>query len=230
MNCAYCTLVSNDEYTWGAICLAISKNRTAAKYPLVILVSEDVSEHNRRLLSDYGIVKMIPNHKFEDGYFEGYLCTKQKLEVFNLIEYDRVMFLDADVIMLDDFDFELDNNTFLFDIRSRYTDINKVCGEMFIVSPNEKLFNLLMKLSAELGLEDDEQCLAYIYRERYLIPLNGKEYSPFFTKAIHFCDANELLLDIDAPNYSYYNKYWQHYDMNETMAENLVVAIVNRCC
>lgn len=231
MNCAYCTLVSTDNYTWGAICLSISKRRTAAKYPLVILVGDSVSDDNKQLLSDYGIVKVIPNHKFEHSYYDNYLCTKQKLEVFNLTEYDRVMFLDADVVMMDDFDYELEHNGILFDVRARYDDckdIPKVCGEMFIITPSIDVFNILDTISTENNLQDDEQCLAYIYRPDFLVPLNKSGYSTFYDKAMHFCEIGEKMIDIDAPYFSNSGKYWEHYDMNDEVAIQLVNAIICR--
>ena len=159
MNCAYCTLVSNDEYTWGAACLSISKSIINTKYPLVIMVSEIVSEENKKLLSNYGIVKIIPNHIFEYGDNDFYKCTKQKLEVFNLTEYDRVCFLDADMLMLESLDYELENNAFMFDIRERYAkDLNRfaVCGEVFIVTPDSITFDMLIDIADKNKLTNDE--------------------------------------------------------------------------
>lgn len=237
MNCAYCTLVSNDEYAWGAACLSISKSIINTKYPLVIMVSEIVSEENKKLLSNYGIVKIIPNHIFEYGDNDFYKCTKQKLEVFNLTEYDRVCFLDADMLMLESLDYELENNAFMFDIRERYAkDLNRfaVCGEVFIVTPDSSTFDMLIDIADKNKLNNDEECLAYIYKEEFLSPIMNGQLSCLINKTAHMAMAGRLFLDIEAPHYSKHGKYWTHYDMNDDIAKLLVYTmltqIINSVC
>ena len=52
------TLLSSDSYLPGVLCLALSLRNTGTQYPLLVMVTDELSEHILRTLSAYD----LPTH------------------------------------------------------------------------------------------------------------------------------------------------------------------------
>ena len=102
---AYATLVCSDNYLYGAIGLALSLKYTDAKYPLIVIVTDNVT--NYRELDKFNIKYYLVPY-CETGNKEDYSFTINKLYAFNLIEYDKFLFLDADLICYNNLDYILE--------------------------------------------------------------------------------------------------------------------------
>jgi len=142
-NYSYVSLLTDDSYVYGIALLVKSLSKVKAKYPLHVLVTEDVSlptlEMLRQLRVTYEIVEKIPISKELNDY--NFAVNKKragiwkycwtKFKIFDLTQFEKIIFLDADVMILKNIDnlFEKEHMTAALD------------GEIFNLWPNDPHFN-----------------------------------------------------------------------------------------
>ncbi|URE08726.1 Glycosyl transferase family 8 [Musa troglodytarum] len=140
---AYATILhSAERYVCGAIALARSIRSSGSARDLVILVDGTISEHDRSGLEAAGwkvrTMERIRNPKAKrDAYNE---WNYSKFRLWQLTEYDKVVFLDADLLVLRNIDFlfalpeitAVGNNAALFN------------SGVMVVEPSNCTFQLLM--------------------------------------------------------------------------------------
>ncbi|KAF8496663.1 nucleotide-diphospho-sugar transferase [Gautieria morchelliformis] len=115
MKAAYATLLTRESYLPGTLVLNYSLQAVASKYHLVVMVTPELSESARDALSKEKIsIKEIArldpregSHTLaaDDARFKD---TWTKLRAFELVEYDRIAFLDSDMLVLKNMDDLLD--------------------------------------------------------------------------------------------------------------------------
>ncbi|XBI93518.1 hypothetical protein VPH35_030351 [Triticum aestivum] len=99
---AYVTLLYGDEFVLGVRVLGKSIRDTGTRRDMVVLVSDGVSEYSRQLLeADGWIVKRItllanPNQVRPTRFWGVYT----KLKIFNMTSYKKVVYLDADTVVV----------------------------------------------------------------------------------------------------------------------------------
>lgn len=155
---AYVTLLGTNNYTWGVISLAISMERVNTKYPLLVLANDEITELNIHLIEKYtkALIIRIPNDRF-NGLQERYRSTLQKFYIFDLTNYDKLCFVDADILFYQNIDFLFDREEeFLFDARWKYSlKENNLCGELFIITPDHNLFKKIINNIQPTDYEDE---------------------------------------------------------------------------
>ncbi|KAJ0972111.1 hypothetical protein J5N97_020070 [Dioscorea zingiberensis] len=141
---AYVTILhSAHVYVCGAISAAQSIRLSGSTRDLVILVDESISDYHRNGLEAAGwkvrTIKRIRNPKAErDAYNE---WNYSKFRLWQLTDYDKVIFIDADLLILRNIDFlfgmpeitATGNNATLFN------------SGVMVVEPCNCTFNLLME-------------------------------------------------------------------------------------
>ncbi|CAL4997096.1 unnamed protein product [Urochloa decumbens] len=117
---AYVTFLAGDGDNWkGVVGLAKGLRKVGSAYPLVVAVLPDVPEAHRRMLTLQGcIVREIepvypPENQaqFAMAYYD---INYSKLRIWEFVEYERMVYLDADIQVLENMDelFELDKGHF----------------------------------------------------------------------------------------------------------------------
>ncbi|KAJ8618865.1 hypothetical protein MRB53_015051 [Persea americana] len=105
---AYATILHSAQvYVCGAIAAAQSIRLSGSKRDLVILVDETISEYHRGGLQAAGwkirTIERIRNPKAErDAYNE---WNYSKFRLWQLTDYDKIIFIDADLLILRNIDF-----------------------------------------------------------------------------------------------------------------------------
>lgn len=105
---AYATILhSAHVYVCGAIAAAQSIRMSGSTRDLVILVDETISGYHRSGLEAAGwkvrIIQRIRNPKAEkDAYNE---WNYSKFRLWQLTDYDKIIFIDADLLILRNIDF-----------------------------------------------------------------------------------------------------------------------------
>lgn len=103
----YVCVLSTDNYLDGALILNENLKCLQSKYPLLCLVNEKISEYTKSVLTYFGInykiIKMIEYDSFseENDYWK---YTFDKLNIFSLIEYKKIVYLDLDLLLLKNVD------------------------------------------------------------------------------------------------------------------------------
>ena len=141
-NYSYVTMLSDDSYIFGIILLQKSLKDVNSKYPLEVLVTSNVSKPILKILDQlelhYTIITPVKNqtmidynNKINQLFSRNWVYTLSKFEIFNLIQFNKIVFLDADIMILKNIDhvFEYPHLTSALD------------GEYFNIWPNEPHFN-----------------------------------------------------------------------------------------
>ncbi|XP_020576878.1 UDP-glucuronate:xylan alpha-glucuronosyltransferase 1-like isoform X2 [Phalaenopsis equestris] len=140
---AYATILHSAHiYVCGAIVAAQSIRLAGSTRDLVILVDETISSHHRDGLEEAGwkvrTIQRIRNPKAErDAYNE---WNYSKFRLWQLTEYDKIIFIDADLLILRNIDFlfampeitAIGNNATLFN------------SGVMVIEPSNCTFDLLM--------------------------------------------------------------------------------------
>ncbi|KAI3465361.1 hypothetical protein Pfo_022024 [Paulownia fortunei] len=104
---AYATVLhSSESYVCGAITLAQSLLQTRTRRDLILLLDTSISEPKRLALSRAGwtlrFIKRIRNPIAEKNSYNEYNYSKFRL--WQLTDYDKIIFIDADIIVLRNLD------------------------------------------------------------------------------------------------------------------------------
>lgn len=107
---AWATLVTRPSYIPGVVILAYTLRKHGSKLPLVALVTEGVTQDcidiltaEDPLLIVKRVDRLIPRQKVSI-IAERFADTWTKLRVFELVEYDKLIFLDADIMIMGEMD------------------------------------------------------------------------------------------------------------------------------
>lgn len=171
-NNAYVTLVATDDYAYGAIGLNESLKKVQSKYPLIILATDQISLNTLQLFNQFNIAyKIVPHLEFNKQHpTKRYRLTRSKIQLLTLIEFDKVCFLDADVIVIKNFDFLFEKDYF-FLYRQDDGETKKwmISGGMFIIQPNLDFYKKVYLMS--YFYSEDEQLWTYFYPYKFGVPL-----------------------------------------------------------
>ncbi|PYH80810.1 glycosyl transferase family protein [Aspergillus uvarum CBS 121591] len=103
------TLITNTAYLPGLLTLEYSLRKVSSKYPLVVLYTDSFPDEGHAALDARGILKQrvpyllpsVPKEYVNDVRF--YDCWS-KLTPFSLVEYERVVQLDSDMLVRQNMD------------------------------------------------------------------------------------------------------------------------------
>uniref|UniRef100_A0A7N0U7N5 Hexosyltransferase n=1 Tax=Kalanchoe fedtschenkoi TaxID=63787 RepID=A0A7N0U7N5_KALFE len=139
---AYVTLLYGDEFLLGVRVLGKSIRDTGSKKDLVALVSDGVSDYAQKLLkADGWIVEMIsllanPNQIRPTRFWGVYT----KLKIFNMTNYKKVVYLDADTIVVKSIEDLFQCQKFCANLKHS----ERLNSGVMVVEPSEKVFNDMM--------------------------------------------------------------------------------------
>ena len=103
-----CVLATND-YLNGCLVLNENLKHINSKYDLLCLINEEIDEETKDIL-DYFQIKYKTIKKINyDVDFEGFIQpyfknTFDKLSIFQLTEYEKIVYLDLDLLLLENVD------------------------------------------------------------------------------------------------------------------------------
>lgn len=171
---AYVTLLYGG-FLLGARVLGQSLKETGTKKELIALCTETVSDTTKEILKKDGwTIRSITNiHSPYEGlskrgdYFSGIFS---KLHVWNMTEYERIIYLDSDVLVVSNIDHMFDCGTFC--AAFRHSDLFN--AGIIVVEPNRTLFkDMLDKIGSLPSYDDGDQGFLNVYFKNLV-------YAPFF--------------------------------------------------
>ncbi|KAE8009983.1 hypothetical protein FH972_006383 [Carpinus fangiana] len=139
---AYATLLYGDEFLLGVRVLGKSIRDTGSKKDMVVLVSDGVSHYARMLLeADGWIVEKIsllanPNQVRPKRFWGVYT----KLKIFNMTKYKKVVYLDADTIVVQNIEDLFKCGKFCANLKHS----ERLNSGVMVVEPSEAVFNDMM--------------------------------------------------------------------------------------
>ncbi|XP_038695113.1 inositol phosphorylceramide glucuronosyltransferase 1-like isoform X1 [Tripterygium wilfordii] len=139
---AYVTLLYGDEFLLGVRVLGRSIRDTGSKKDMVVLVSDGVSDYAKKLLkADGWLVEKIsllvnPNQVRPKRFWGVYT----KLKIFNMTNYKKVVYLDADTIVVKSVEDLFKCGKFCANLKHS----ERLNSGVMVVEPSEKVFNDMM--------------------------------------------------------------------------------------
>lgn len=107
---AYITLLSNENYLDGVLVLNKSLQMVDSKYPFYCLLSMGVDEKIKQRLRQEAIqyiqlTKTLNEDDVNsDGHFSHWNFTFDKLQIWGLTKFEKIVFLDSDMLVLRNID------------------------------------------------------------------------------------------------------------------------------
>jgi glycogenin len=159
---AYCTLLSTESYLPGVLALRESLRRTGTAFPFVTAVSAHIAPEIDPVLEAAGIIvrripesTAIPKEMIENNGHWGH--TFDKVHLFGLSEFEKLVYVDSDMIVLDNMD-ELFDKPHMSAVPAGvlvHKDWTRLNGGLLVIEPEDKLadgiFATLPKALAEVA-------------------------------------------------------------------------------
>eukprot|EP00750_Incisomonas_marina_P019116 INCI3221.3.p1 GENE.INCI3221.3~~INCI3221.3.p1 ORF type:complete len:246 (-),score=36.49 INCI3221.3:259-996(-) len=154
---AYCTLITSDSFLPGLQVMAFSLRASGTKVPLVILHTSALSDHSINKLKALPgcalrAVEDIPNPN-ADVHVEGWVNSGYtKLHVWNLVQFEKVVYLDADTLVLENIDELFRRPAF-----SAAPDVfppDKFNAGVMVIKPSRERFDDMMTKVPDLDSHD----------------------------------------------------------------------------
>ena len=125
MNYCYCSLLTSDNYLKGVLGLAYSLKIVDSKYPFLVIITDNISEESIDILKENNISFIIKPLLLFQSHSE-YVTTINKFYLYTLINFEKIIFIDADAFVLENIDKYFNYN---MSVGYRYWN-----GHQFIIS------------------------------------------------------------------------------------------------
>jgi len=167
---AYITYLTTDNYYLGVLTLWESIKATNTTYPFYCMVNEKVSDHIIEHLRDSGIkiiyspIIKLPQNLIDYNMKHCYSNTEvlenyfQKFLVFALDRFEKIVYLDSDMIILDNIDYLFNRPHMSGAINHIENGQNFLNGGLIIIEPSKKIYYEFLKFiedSTEKELYDN---------------------------------------------------------------------------
>lgn len=158
---AYITLLSSIDYLEAVLVLNRSLRAVKSKYPFVVAITREVYKHKEIisiLTEENIIIEHIPtllyNPATQKALIEKYhlphlLNVGSKIEIFNLTNYDKLVYLDADSLVVKNID-----NLFKKQDGSTLVENHCAFNAMFVCEPRNHPYALYKFILQEGYLND----------------------------------------------------------------------------
>lgn len=168
---AYITVLTTNEYLDGVLALYQSLKDVGSKYPLVVGITGNIYPFARELLTKLKIeIVELEDFSFSEQTIKKlkafgtphWAYTAAKLQVFGLCQFEKLVFLDSDMLVLKNIDhlFEKPHMTAAIDSPMLYSEnIDKhrhLNSGLMVIEPAAEIEKKLKQLSTEYSLPDQE--------------------------------------------------------------------------
>lgn len=116
---AYITLLSNKRYFFGVIALSRMLRAVKSQYPLYCALSTEVDDVIEDQLESEGICCIrlkkhieTSNKISRENCYAHWNNTFDKLQIWGLIQFEKIVFLDSDLLIMDNIDALFDHEPF----------------------------------------------------------------------------------------------------------------------
>ena len=185
---AYATVATSLTYIIGAARLYQRLEYLGSKYPLLIIITDNVSEEELEILHRFNIPYYIkPYNHFYNRDMGGYINTLNKFLILEFTEYEKIIFMDADSFPVYNIDYLflakfLEGQYFITFSEARDEKFGWVKGGLFICKPNKEIFDFIFSNNIiYYYYMNDESILSRIFYGSFTnIPLQSICFIPHF--------------------------------------------------
>lgn len=167
---AYMTVLSTDSYIPGVIKLYKSLKATNTVYPFICVCSRNIAKTSIESLNKRGIkcikldVCAVDNIASleNDTSFSHWKYTYDKLLLFGLTDYKKIVYLDSDMLILENIDELFDCKPFSavpagYLINNEWTRLN---SGLLVIEPDKEVMNIMLRFIPIVYQKRKDQGLA----------------------------------------------------------------------
>jgi len=172
----YVTLVSTEEYLIGALALHASLQKVKSQYPLTIILSAHLSKSIDTILLYFKINYTRLDDSINISEYNKNIeyihwnKTFDKLFIFELIQFEKIIFLDSDIMIVNNIDhlFLKDNMSAVISDKINDKFCNELNSGLLVIEPKEGILNKMIELIPNIGSSlinfgDQDIIRAYFY-------------------------------------------------------------------
>lgn len=226
---AWITLIATNDFIPGAINLNKSLKKVKSKYPLLVIATNNIIKENLDLLESFGIeYRRFPYLSFVgdapiegkswslvegDGDYRYWHCTMSKFYTFTFVDYDKVAFVDADILFRKNCDSYFTD----YELPAAYIqpwDVTEhvIHGSIWVVKPSYETFWEAIRIGTDNHFQEDQSVLHTLYKDFYL--WNEKHHLPQEDVWTKDTETRQRILHYDGPV-----KYWMDENENKRVLE-----------
>lgn len=245
-NRAYVTTLSTEGYLEGVLALNKCLKNVNAKYPLYVVLNEEISENMEQTLNEHGIKTIrrpkieLPQEILDKNKSVGkdrWSHTFDKLNIFELTQFEKIIFLDSDLYIRKNIDhlFEKPNMSAVVDkrygpnISARFI---KLTSGVMVIEPKENQIVRFKEIIKEIidkryaiGDQDILQEYDLDWEKKKELHLKNK-YNIFFPYLEYYMNFQEYSIeDLYVIHFIYPIKPWMI--KNENKIEEYIQYINN---
>lgn len=106
MNYAYISVLTTESYLIGILGIAESLKKVNSQYPFYVLITDNITSNVELLLNNYGIptirrksieIPEIIKQQNSNSDFSHWTYTFDKLSIFELTQFNKIIYLDSDI-------------------------------------------------------------------------------------------------------------------------------------
>lgn len=150
----YLSIITTDDYAVGAVALWESLRRTGPQYGLVVLITRDVSRSGEEALKRAGLTTLRIDQQLKRAQSSGNALrhwdnTFSKLLMFELIEYEKIVYLDSDMLVLRNLDHLFDRPHMSAAVPDKlmpgHEQWVQLCSALMVIEPQPGLAAAIMQ-------------------------------------------------------------------------------------
>lgn len=158
---SYVTIISTENYFIGALALYKSLKRVKSKYPLTILLSKNIDSKIENILQQKDInyirltdsIEVTKNNK--DQEYLHWSNTFDKLFIFELIQFKKIIFLDSDMMIVNNIDhlFEMKHMSAVVSDRINDATCCELNSGLIVIEPQIEMLNQMKGLIQDVSIK-----------------------------------------------------------------------------
>ncbi len=206
MNYAYVTLLSTNSYYKGVLVLFESLKRTNPKITnFVVVVNETIDKEIIDDLNKRGYKTILKNRIdasfVKNTIYKNWLYTFDKFNIFDLTEYDKIVYLDSDMYICKNIDE-------LFDM----PDLSATMAGSTYYKENNSINSGLMVVVPRKGISDGLKEL--LFTKKYTVGVGDQNIIEDY---FHWRDKNLVISESYNMFAFIIDYYYRHYGYNRSM-------------
>lgn len=200
MNYAYVSVLTTESYLIGILSVAECLKRVNSKFPFYVVITDNISKETEMLLNKYEIKTIrrksleIPQtikQKNSQSFFAHWTNTFDKLSIFELTQFDKIIYLDSDMYIRKNIDSLFNKKNMSTPPNRKYgpniTPPPELTSAILVIEPKNGLLNsfleIMQTISNKNGAIGDQDILQEFYKDwknQNDLHLDVK-YNTFFT-------------------------------------------------
>ena len=153
MNNAYITVLNDDKYIYGLKVLHASLKKTDPKYRMYVLVPQDLAEEVVRKIQEID-VSVIRSESISIDDADASSNEKQywnntffKLQIMNLVQFDKIVYIDSDMLVLNNLDalFDYPGLSATTGSKSAHPEYTEFNSGIMVIEPNTSEYERLIE-------------------------------------------------------------------------------------